>query len=90
MEGTCKHFIVSGQVQGVCFRSATQTKARELNLTGRVRNTETGDVEVIACGVVENVTKLEEWLHQGPTFARVIKVTVNEMPFQEFQHFEVI
>ncbi len=77
-------------MQGVCFRNATQAKARELNLTGWVRNTETGEVEVIACGALDNVEKLAEWLHQGPAFAQVVKVTMNEIPFQEFKHFEVI
>ncbi len=39
------HCFVSGRVQGVFFRSYTLDKARELGLTGWVKNRRDGRVE---------------------------------------------
>jgi acylphosphatase len=38
---------ISGQVQGVGFRAWTEQRATALNLSGWVRNTESGDVEAL-------------------------------------------
>lgn len=66
---------VSGVVQGVCFRAATQEKAGELGLSGYVCNLSDGRVEVLASGAAEGVAALRQWLHQGPPAARVEKVS---------------
>ncbi len=42
------HILVSGRVQGVFFRSRSKEKAEELGVTGWVRNTPDGRVEIIA------------------------------------------
>jgi acylphosphatase len=63
---------VSGRVQGVGFRYACLIKARSLEVSGWVRNTVNGDVEVCAEGV--DVDDLLEWLHKGPPHARVSSV----------------
>ena len=44
------HFLIQGRVQGVGFRWFVQREASELDLRGWVRNTEDGDVEVVAAG----------------------------------------
>ena len=44
------HFLIQGRVQGVGFRWFVQREASELDLRGWVRNTEEGDVEVVAAG----------------------------------------
>jgi hypothetical protein len=44
------HFLIQGRVQGVGFRWYVNREASELNLRGWVRNTEEGDVEVLASG----------------------------------------
>ncbi len=44
------HAVVEGHVQGVGFRYFVLTKAQHLNLTGWVRNTAEGNVEVMAEG----------------------------------------
>jgi acylphosphatase len=44
------HFLIQGRVQGVGFRWFVNREASELNLRGWVRNTEEGDVEVLASG----------------------------------------
>ncbi len=49
---------VTGVVQGVGFRYATVHEARRLGLTGWVRNTDDGAVEVLAEGAPEDVAAL--------------------------------
>jgi acylphosphatase len=50
MKKVCVHLIISGKVQGVSYRLATQRIAEKLELTGCVKNKETGDVDIIATG----------------------------------------
>jgi acylphosphatase len=71
----CKRFRVAGRVQGVFFRASTQQQARLLGVTGWVRNTEDGAVEILACGSAEQLEALSAWLWRGPPSARVSKVT---------------
>lgn len=70
-----RHFMVSGNVQGVGFRAATQAKARELQLAGWVKNLSTGEVEVLASGEAVRLDELEDWLQNGPSSADVTSVT---------------
>ena len=64
-------FLVSGRVQGVCFRANTQDEALRLGLRGYARNLDDGRVEVVACGDAQAVEALAEWLQHGPPLARV-------------------
>ena len=52
------HFLVNGRVQGVGFRWFVHREAAELGLRGWVRNTDTGDVEVLAAGDPEDLADL--------------------------------
>ena len=65
------HFIVSGQVQGVWFRASTRDRAVALGLRGHARNLPDGRVEVLAAGDPEAIEQLAQWLHYGPSRARV-------------------
>lgn len=71
----CKRFRVAGHVQGVFFRATTQQQARRLGITGWVRNSADGGVEILACGTAEQLQALNAWLWRGPPSARVSKVT---------------
>lgn len=62
---------VSGRVQGVAFRWYTQQKARELGLTGWVRNQPDGSVLLVAEGRRGELEALLDWVDQGPDRARV-------------------
>jgi acylphosphatase len=84
----CKHFYVSGKVQGVWFRASTKEKADELQITGWARNLPDGRVEVLACGARENIDALHEWLKQGPKLAKVSDLIVEELDWQEHIQFE--
>jgi acylphosphatase len=65
------HFLIKGRVQGVGFRWFVHREASELNLRGWVRNTEDGDVEVVASGSSEDLAELRSSLRRGPRGSRV-------------------
>jgi acylphosphatase len=67
---------VRGRVQGVGFRYSAWREASRLGLTGWVRNTPGGDVELWAEGPHENLAAFLQWLRQGPSRARVDAVDV--------------
>ena len=65
---------IEGRVQGVGFRYSCMNEGQCLGLSGWVRNTSGGDVEVWAEGVEEKLEALLQWLRRGPPGARVIAV----------------
>jgi acylphosphatase len=84
------HVYIIGRVQGVFFRAATQKTAKELSLTGWVRNMTDGRVEACFEGKDENVDQMLNWCHIGPPAARVDEVLDTEEPCTaEFQDFSV-
>lgn len=72
----CRHYRVSGRVQGVFYRVSARDAAAGLGLTGWVRNTADGSVELKACGNPRDLEQLEKWLWEGPPDARVEAVEV--------------
>lgn len=85
----CRRFLVTGRVQGVFYRAATQETARRLGLGGWVRNLADGNVELVACGEADKLKELEQWLWQGPPRARVAQVTVTAVERQSFSDFTI-
>jgi acylphosphatase len=86
----CRHYFVSGRVQGVYFRGSTQRQAQSLDITGWVRNLSDGRVEVLACGDAVALDKLENWLRIGPQWANVSNIEIsNEQPAAIPPSFEV-
>jgi acylphosphatase len=85
------HAIVEGIVQGVAFRAYTRQLARQLGLTGLVRNLYNGNVEVMAEGELPNLKTLCDWLQQGPPAAEVlnVKLDYSDTP-QEFLDFRIL
>ena len=65
------HVEVSGLVQGVGFRWFVVGKARELNLSGWVKNRSDGMVEVLAAGDPASLELLEAAIVAGPPGAQV-------------------
>ena len=65
------HFLIQGRVQGVGFRWYVHREASELDLRGWVRNTEDGDVEVVAHGEEPDLAELRASLRRGPRGSRV-------------------
>jgi acylphosphatase len=65
------HFLIRGRVQGVGFRWFVHREASELELRGWVRNTEDGEVEVVATGSEADLAELRASLRRGPRGSRV-------------------
>ncbi|MEO0091767.1 MAG: acylphosphatase [candidate division WOR-3 bacterium] len=85
------HIIVSGRVQGVFFRDFTRRKAQSLGLTGWVRNTDDGNVEIVAEGEKDKLDKLIEAVKIGPASAIVKDCQVKRQECtNEFQDFQII
>lgn len=68
------HLWVSGDVQGVGFRAYTAAMARNLKLTGWVRNLPNGQVELWAEGPEEALRALWRAVYDGPPAASVEQV----------------
>ena len=74
----CLHALVYGVVQGVNFRSFVLRHARDLGLTGYVRNVYPEEVvEVKAEGRREQLERLLRYLEEGPRGAWVERVDAN-------------
>lgn len=65
-DGRRVHVFVSGRVQGVGFRFFTETAARNLGLTGWVRNLSDGRVEAVIEGPSDKVAALLDQMRKGP------------------------
>ncbi len=89
-EKICKHFLVTGLVQGVWFRANTKTEADQLGVTGWVRNLSDGRVEVMICGTVSQVEQMEAWLQHGPERARVDQLDVESASWREYAGFMIL
>ncbi|MCX6290318.1 MAG: acylphosphatase [Bacteroidetes bacterium] len=83
------HIKVQGIVQGVFFRKHTQLKATELGITGWVRNSSDGSVEMEAEALSENLIAFINWCHHGPERAVVNKVEVTDSALKNFTSFEI-
>jgi acylphosphatase len=86
------HFLIQGRVQGVGFRWFVQREAGQLGLRGWVRNTEDGDVEVVASGSEGDLAELRASLRRGPRGARVdrlIEHYLNDSEAEELNSFRI-
>ncbi len=84
------HAVVKGEVQGVGFRMSAVIRAERLGLTGWVRNTPEGDLEVWAEGDVLALEQFYDWLKIGPSAARVDEVLkTEEEPRGLYKRFSV-
>ena len=84
------HICIFGRVQGVFFRSEIRRKARQLSVTGWVRNLPDGQVEAIFEGEENDVKRLVEFCKVGPYGAIVEKTEVEFGKHTgEFRDFQV-
>jgi acylphosphatase len=82
--------VVYGRVQGVNFRHYTALQARELGLTGWVRNREDGAVETVATGAKPTLERFLAWLHRGSPSAQVTRVESRwSATIEDFEGFEI-
>jgi acylphosphatase len=70
---------ITGRVQGVWFRGWVRQQARQLGLTGWVRNEPDGSVAAVFVGQSESVDAILALCHGGPPLAR--KDRLDATPF---------
>lgn len=78
IEPISRRLRIRGHVQGVFFRDWTIATARELGLSGWVRNRLDGSVEALASGPANRVEAFIAHCHDGPGPARVESVAIEE------------
>jgi acylphosphatase len=82
--------LVSGRVQGVGFRYFVIRSAQPLAVRGYTRNTEEGQVEVVAQGSRGALDQLLTALRRGPSAAEVEQVETNwRQPTSHFSGFHI-
>jgi acylphosphatase len=90
MEATIRRRVeVTGRVQGVGFRYATDGVALDLGLAGWVRNRPDGTVEAVFEGPAQAVLAAVTWCRNGPPSAFVQAVEVHEEPPEDLARFEI-
>ena len=70
------------------FRWYVHREASELDLRGWVRNTEDGEVEVVAAGEAEILAELRASLKRGPRGSRVDRVAEHTLAESEAETLE--
>ena len=83
------HLIVSGRVQGVCFRAGTRDQALELGLCGWAKNCPDGTVEIHAEGDKKTLEQFITWCRKGPPAARVSALEVEWVLSQSLTTFKI-
>ena len=85
-----RHYLVSGEVQGVGSRFFAQRVAARHQVVGYVRNLADGRVEVHAEGTPEGVEGFKHDLAAGPSHARVERVEeINVEPTGHYPTFRI-
>jgi acylphosphatase len=74
-----RYYVVRGRVQGVGFRWLVHREAGARGLKGWVRNTESGEVEIMVAGSVEKMAELRAVLERGSRGSRVDAVLETDM-----------
>ncbi len=68
---------ITGQVQGVFFRSNAQDTAVGLNLKGYAKNLPDASVEVLLQGGEADILKFIDWAKEGPPSSKVENVEIS-------------
>ena len=88
MHTIAKQLRIEGRVQGVGFRQFMLHMARDLGITGWVRNRRDGSVEAIIAGTPDKVQMMMDRARRGPSHAAVTGFQVAEMS-GEWAQFEM-
>jgi acylphosphatase len=84
------YLLIKGNVQGVFYRATAKKIANELGVTGWIKNTNEGDVEVTASGNEQQLEKFVNWCKKGPDKAAVEEVVVTQKDETPFKGFSII
>jgi acylphosphatase len=85
-----KHVVLSGRVQGVSFRWATQQLARRHDVAGWVRNRDDGSVEAVFEGEPGAVERLVVFCREGPVGAAVEGFELTDEAPEHLRGFRIV
>lgn len=77
-------------MQGVFFRASAKTVADELHISGSVKNTNDGNVEIVAQGTQEQLNNFISWCKRGPERAVVEQVDIFPLQEMNFKVFTIL
>lgn len=84
------YIVIGGRVQGVGFRYFALYKAEELNITGWVKNTTDGKLEIEALGEFKNLNTFIDWMKIGPPRTLIKTFSLSEIsPIRNFTNFTI-
>lgn len=84
------HAIISGRVQGVCYRMETQRAAQRNGVVGWVKNKKDGTVEAVFEGDKQDIDSVLSWCHKGPRLADVAGIDVEWESFTgDYSSFDI-
>ena len=89
MAEVARHVRVTGHVQGVFYRAWAQGQARELAISGWIRNCRDGSVEAHLQGEEDDVDRMIDRMRSGPSNARVEDVDVEQAALETTGRFEL-
>lgn len=82
--------IITGKVQGVGYRISARREAERLSISGWVENKPNGHVEIMAEGYQQQLNQLITWAQNGPQFANVDDIVINNLTaHNEFDQFSI-
>lgn len=84
------HLLIKGKVQGVFYRATAKEMAIKVGVGGWIKNTEEGNVEVVASGREEAINQFINWCKQGPSGAVVISIYRTNLPEKQFSDFTIL
>lgn len=76
-----KAFLITfyGKVQGVGFRSFVLGLAKRMNLSGFVKNTSAGNLEIFVQGPEEKLETFIFHCNNGPLLSKVINTSIKQL-----------
>jgi acylphosphatase len=82
-----RSIFIEGKVQGVFFREWTVQRAREIGVSGWVRNRRDGRVEILAVGDPPLVERLIGHLREGSPASEVNRVEIQDAEIERIDGF---
>ena len=81
---------IAGLVQGIYFKKYISDEAKKFGILGHVRNLDTGEVEVMAEGGVEDIEKITASCKKGCPHSKIKGVDIQELNHIGFDDFKVL
>lgn len=85
----CKFIRITGKVQNVGFRAYLEAIAKQLGLSGYVKNVGTNTVESVVCGEKELVAQYISACKIGPKRAIVENIEIQDVQNASYKGFEI-